>query len=440
MRADLASTFLLLALLAGPLTLARAEPPSSKPGSAPGSTAPRRVGDGVVIPDLDEPDSERSAATKKSSAAATSAPGTPPPPATTTPAPPPVVQAIEPPPILQHDPVAWTRPDVPLQLVAKWQTVPSRATDLWLHYRAYGRPPGRPSGQAVFQHVKFGLRNETTFEAEIPAAALTGDAIEYYLSSRPSGADSGPETLHFASPSWPHIVIIAVEDAERTRRGLLAQHIGNHSQFRFSGLYVDRGARTIQSSDGKNRFDSRDYYYRLEGDYTYRILAAVYSIRIGGGVLRGDSFTLAQPLPVRVDNVGLTYGFAEVRFRFGRLVRLDLRATLGAGPNHFDGGGGAQLLIGLDPGTHFAIGGDGVSSVGVRAWVRLAWNTVPHVPMSFTLEASNLPLGQDVGGLMYLTAGYRPSRYMSFDLQLGYAHRDKAVGGPITGLALKFEF
>jgi hypothetical protein len=113
MRADLASTFLLLALLAGPLTLARAEPPSSKPGSAPGSTAPRRVGDGMVIPDLDEPDSERSAATKKSSAAATSAPGTPPPPATTTPAPPPVVQAIEPPPILQHDPVAWTRPDVP---------------------------------------------------------------------------------------------------------------------------------------------------------------------------------------------------------------------------------------------------------------------------------------------------------------------------------------
>jgi hypothetical protein len=27
-----------------------------------------------------------------------------------------------------------------------------------------------------------------------------------------------------------------------------------------------------------------------------------------------------------------------------------------------------------------------------------------------------------------------------FDAQLGYAHRDKAGGGPIAGLALRFEF
>ena len=99
-----------------------------------------------------------------------------------------------------------------------------------------------------------------------------------------------------------------------------------------------------------------------------------------------------------------------------------------------------QRLIGLDPGTHFALGVDGVSSVGVRGWARLAWNTVPRVPMSFTLEASNLPIGQDAGGLMYLTAGYRFSRYASFDAHLGYAHRDKAIGGPISGLTLKFEF
>ncbi len=335
MHADLASTILLLGLLAGTAARARADQPPPRPTSPPGAAPQRTVGDGVVIPDLAEPSAERATAEKSPGEAATAPPGTPPTP--------PVVQATEEAPILRHDAIAWTRPDVPLQLIARWQTVPSRATDLWLHYRAYGRRSDRPAGQAGFQHVKFGLRNETTFEAEIPAAALSGDAIEYYLSSRPSGADSGPEILHFASPSWPHVVIIAVEDAERTRRGLLAQHIGNHSQFRFSGLYVDRGSRTIQSSDGKNRFDSRDYYYRLEGDYTSRILAAVYSIRIGGGVLRGDSFTLVQPLPVRVDNVGLTYGFAEVRFRFGRLVRLDLRATLGACPSR-PGGDGEALI------------------------------------------------------------------------------------------------
>ena len=43
------------------------------------------------------------------------------------------------------------------------------------------------------------------------------------------------------------------------------------------------------------------------------------------------------------------YGFAELRFRFGRLVRWDLRPILGVGPQSFDGGASTQLIIGHDP-------------------------------------------------------------------------------------------
>lgn len=333
---------------------------------------------------------------------------------------------------LLHRPIVSVAAGESLLISVQWQQAPAVPTELFLYYRRYG--------QSSFEQLRFGLRDTATFSALIPESALRPGTLEYYISSRPAGVATADEQLHFGSPDWPHAVAVQLDEAERRQRMMLAQHVGNRSQFRFHGLYVDRGLRTVISPDGQRTRDMRDYFYRLEGDYTYRILSAVYSIRIGGGVIRGESFTLQQPLPVYVDNVGLTYGFAEVRFRFGRLVRMDLRATLGAGPQHFDGGGGGQILIGLDPGTHFAVGADGVSSVGVRAWVRLAWNTVPRVPMSFTLEASNLPLGQDMGGLMYLTLGYRFHRYFSFDANVGYAHRDKEVGGPILGLAPKIEF
>lgn len=335
-------------------------------------------------------------------------------------------------PRLLHVPVAQEAAGQAIVVVASFGQGQVVDAKLQLHYRR--------RGASRFEVVPFGLRDPQTWTALIPESATGAGTVEYYISARPQGDGQAAEQFLFASPAWPHPVALIIDEGERRQRQLLAQHMGNRSQFRFAGLYVDRGMRKAVSSDGRSTRDMRDYFYRLEGDYTYRILSGVYSIRIGGGVLRGDSFLLQDPLPVYVDKVGLTYGFAEVRFRFGRLVRMDLRATLGAGPQHFDGGGGGQLLIGLDPGTHFAVGADGVSSVGLRAWVRLAWNTVPHVPMSFTLEASNLPLGVDFGGLMYLTLGYRPSRYFSFDLNAGYAHRDKAVGGPIAGLALKVEF
>src|SRR5262245_22975126 len=113
--------------------------------------------------------------------------------------------------------------------------------------------------------------------------------------------------------------------------------------------------------------------------------------------MRGETFddSGANPDGTRVykkttpDGVGLYYGFAEVRWRFGRLVRFDVRAVLGANTRRFTGGGGGQLLIGYDPGTHLALGVEGVAFVGVRAWLRLAWNTVPRFPMAFTIEATN---------------------------------------------------
>ena len=152
-----------------------------------------------------------------------------------------------------------------------------------------------------------------------------------------------------------------------------------------------------------------------------------------------DGVTVDRLAPTTL-GVGLTYGFAELRFRFGRLVRFDLKATFGASGQGFDGGAGGQLLIGHDPGTNLAVGIDGVSHVGVRAWLRLTWNTVPRVPLSLTLESTNLPLNGEFGSRVYLTAHYRFHRFFSMHAIAGYGSRDFGVGGPTAGLGANLEF
>ena len=330
-----------------------------------------------------------------------------------------------------HAPFASTPADEPRRVLANI-TGAYRLAETVLRYRRQGEAKWRG---AIFQRAEGG-----GWAAVIPAGDLSAGVLEYYIASRLAGSPAdAPEILHFASPAQPQAVEIVGDDEARWRRALLAMHLGNHSRFQLTSEYADFGTRALK--DGTNL---RDYFYRVEGDYTYRILGWAYSIRIGAGLLKGDTWKPddvdpALRAPVG-HNVGLKYGFAELRFRFGRLVRFDLRATLGAGPEHFDGGAGAQLLIGHDPGTHFALGVDGVSSIGFRSWLRLAWNTVPRVPMSFTIEALNFPDDRTVGGRVLLGAGYRFHRHFSVTGQLGYGTRDFRIGGLQAGLNAALEF
>ena len=336
-------------------------------------------------------------------------------------------------PAVHHDPVAWAEADA--ELIVRAQIVSAhRLGSVVLHYRH--------PGEMDYRSAPFGRTGEG-WAAHVPAAEMIPGVLEYFIASEAQGA----MTLHFASPSAPHPLIVIGESEQRWRRELLAFHYGNRSRFQLASEYVDFGGRRVIADDSGNKVDIRDHYWRLEGDYTYRILAWIYSIRLGVGLIRGDTYQLGdfdsmgQRPQLRVlDPVGLTYGFAEVRFRLSRIARLDLRTTLGAGPLHFDGGAGGTLIIGDEPGTHFALGIDGVTSVGARGFLRLGWNTVPRVPMSFTIEITNLPFNGNVGGRVFLSAGYRFNRYFSASAYLGYATRDFRIGGPGLGLNTSFEF
>lgn len=315
----------------------------------------------------------------------------------------------------------------------------------------------RPAGTGSYERLVF--RRQSTdavrFAVSIPGAILLPGAIEYYIASlgieQPAG---GRERLHFASPNDPHTVIVLGNTESRFRRDLLAQHRGNRSRLQGNVEYVNFGRReALRDSPSNGVVD--DFYWRAELDYTYRFLGLAYSIRLGAGLLLGQTYIrrgealLQIPDAARCDlqpstavncRVGLYYGFAELRFRLGRLVRLDVRPILGVGPSSFDGGGGGQLIIGHDPGTHVGLGIEGVSNIGVRGWLRLAWDTVPRVPMAFTLDLENFPNNDALAMRLMITAGYRFGRHFGIDVTAGYATRGWQIGGPTAGLKLVTEF
>lgn len=315
----------------------------------------------------------------------------------------------------------------------------------------------RPAGADSYERHVF--RRQSTdavrFVVSIPGAIMLPGAIEYYIASL--GIEQplrGRERLHFASPDNPHTVIVLGNTESRFRRDLLAQHRGNRSRLQGQVEYVNFGRREAKPDNPISGVVD-DYYWRAELDYTYRFLGLAYSIRLGAGLLLGQTYIRSGdtllPIPdaARCDlpsssavdcRVGLYYGFAELRFRLGRLVRLDVRPILGVGPSSFDGGGGGQLIIGHDPGTHVGLGIEGVSRIGVRGWLRLAWDTVPRIPMAFTIDLQNFPNNDALAMRLMMTLGYRFGRHFGVDLTAGYATRGWQIGGPAVGLKLVTEF
>ena len=408
-------------LLVAPLASAQSSPPSSEPPAAPAAAAPA-----ATIPAATAP-------------AATAPP--PSPPTTTAPAAAPAVPQLVV--RVHHVPTNTVSEEAPLVLLADIEAS-HLAKEILLYVRT--------SGVAEYERIVFQRMSTDAvrFSATVPAERIVPGVIEYYIASRGVGqAASEPERLHFASPDKPHPVIIMGESDARWRRDLFAQHFENRSRLQAHVEYANFGWR--QSNTGT----VNDSYWRAELDYSYRFLGWVYSIRLGAGLLLGQTYvpsmgSLAQiPDPARCGQtmhtatdcrVGVYYGFAELRFRLGRLVRWDLRPILGVGPQSFDGGASTQLIIGHDPGTHVGLGIEGISHIGVRGWLRLAWDTVPRIPMSFTIDLENFPNNDAMAMRLMMNFAYRFGRHASVDLMAGYATRGWQIGGPTLGGGIVTEF
>ena len=204
----------------------------------------------------------------------------------------------------------------------------------------------RLAGETELRETEFKRSPTGKYAAVIPAEQLKWPGFAYAIEVEQT---DGSRVAAFASRESLHEVQVP-EDLEDVRERVLDQRVdGRRSVFASSAEYVSFGrsqAETVDASGNVITESVPDWYYRLEGSYTYRPLRIVSEFSLRIGVVRGRS-----PVPLDSEEpdqdiddrrkVGLNYGAPTVRFRLHDIVQLEGEGFLSITEVGFSAGGGA---------------------------------------------------------------------------------------------------
>lgn len=331
-------------------------------------------------------------------------------------------EALEP--TLFHTPPTDAVTDHPILLEASlrgaWETA-----DVAVYWR-------RPGGS--WRAAPFRRALEGGYRAEVPEEAAAWPGFDYYIAAaRPDGA----AVLHFASPEEPHRVAVLRDAADQRYERRLDHHAGRIHTVTTEVRSAWFGARdeTLTSPSGEPQVRSfHDYFWNVEGRYTYRFLGVIYSITFGAGSVRGEGEEYGWRAPgASVDRPGLDYGLAGVRFAFVDGFSTEITARLGADEEGFSGGVGGVVTIGLPVGTHLDLGGEWTDQVGFRAFLEFAWDTVPYCIMSLRSELTDWPDASRVGSISTFNTRVRVHPMVELLLSLGFASRHAVAEAGVAG-------
>lgn len=320
---------------------------------------------------------------------------------------------------VHHLPPAEAADGEPLRLVAAVDDAWTEAA-IWVRYRTAG-------AGGEYERAQLERSSAGGYHATIPAEDVHRPGVEYYIEG--SFAEGGLID-HFASAAAPHEVRV-----EPAADALWTEAERRRLDGRMARVRTRLAAMSFGSANGD------DTLVRGEVDWTYRLVATLYSFSLGFGFIHGVTPDLrGQDPPPSLHN-GARYGFGEVRWRLHSSVWVDTGVLLGFSQDGFAAGVRGQLILGRDWRTCVQIGGEYLGGVGPSGWVRLQWDTVPPFLMGAEVRATNLP-GATLDGGVVLTYDitYPVTRRINVGVQLGYASRPRSPGSLEGGLTTAWEF
>lgn len=303
----------------------------------------------------------------------------------------------------------------------------------------------RFAGEEAWRTETFQRKENDAYRATVPAEVVRPPGFEYFI------AGAGPEgrvLMPFASAEDPHRVAVHEQEEAVLRARELLRIRGRRASAHGSYEWVDFGAREINGKTLNDRF------YRVDLDFTYRLLRfPLYSLRFGYTQLLGDTPATARGdaecQPAQEDEQGSctgqagfrTSGWVELRFRLSSVADIDLRGIVAATKTDFSGGARAVLRFGSELGSHVALGAEGIQETGVSFFLRLGWDTVPHLPMAATIELTDMPSShRDMALRLLYDVAIPMDNGFRVGARLGYQARDQQIGGATGGLSLAFDF
>ncbi len=323
---------------------------------------------------------------------------------------------------IRHVPPADAEQGENLEIVAQ---APAATPTLVAHVRT--------RGTQAFTDIELVRKDSASWVAVVPAAAVVAPGLDYYVT-----AGDAPV---FATVEWPHSIAVRVPaDIERrTRDELRTSH--RRSRMQAMGEWVEYGTKTV------NGVELVDRYYRLDADFSYRLWSyPLEEIRVGYTRLLGD--TLQDPGKMCPSTTACTAeagfkvaGWFELGLAAVEGVRFDARMMVMATQDGFAVGGRGEARLGERDASHVALGVEYLAAVGTNGFFRLGWGTVPKVPMSATVEITNLPADHRATGVrLYYDIGRDIVPGFRLGLRVGYAARNQSVAGFTGGAGASVEF
>jgi hypothetical protein len=297
---------------------------------------------------------------------------------------------------------------------------PDTVASGWLHYRA--------AGTRTYHRVMLRREHDIYLRGAIPAAAVHGDAVEYFVEVTSPTGNAGVAQGTPEAPTRFTIERATITDQFSGQRG--------RTEITLSSLYLDFANLDRRAGDRTDR------ELLAEAGVRYRIGGLVKAVAAGYGVFAGEGgadtrWTPENPAP----KTGFNYGYAELEVgTTGSLpVSLAGRIYTGVGKTGFELGGEGRIRIGADDGTNLTATMRDVARIGFLSDLRL--ETWPHrrLPIGVAVGVLDQPTGGELAVRLGVDIGYAigpvvPVARVSWQ---GRSIDHAGVGG---GLALAFRW
>lgn len=341
-------------------------------------------------------------------------------------------------PRLHHDPVSVAPAHKPLVVRASIDN-PQLVKQALLVYRIGADP--------ALHQLNFRRGPEGPYVAIIPASDMRWPALSYTIEIEQ--LDGRRQTV-FASRRNMHRVEVP-EDLMDVRERALSRRLENRrSVFKAGAEYVSFGQSDATETDPTTGITTpvqvKDYYYRIEGSYTYRPLRVVSEFSLRAGVVRGRS-------PVAIDTeankgkslaerskVGLNYGAPTVQFRLADNWHLEGEFLTSVTEVGFSVGGGGALLIGDAYGSKLKLGFEAIQVFGTRFYGELDIRASDRVVIAPIVEVSDMPHADKYGVRLIGQFSVNLGQGFTVAARGGYQARKSTSGGPSGGGTLSYAF
>ena len=300
----------------------------------------------------------------------------------------------------------------------------------------FHRTPGAP----VFTRVEMRADGDGYYRATLPPASVRVPGVEYFVETLDF---AGKTSRVFASSAAPWRVEVLPPLVKKDERK-------NRSQLTFSYSWVDyylSGA-------------SNDYFWKLDGAFTYRVdWKALQFFKLGFGYFEGSGGSIMQVRDAAagggrgLDTLAFAFVYLEPELVFHELFAILPRLTIGQIDSRKHAGTldlasrtaqifgfHAFLRVGKREGTNLLVGGGATQSAGFETQLTLNLGLWKSLPVAFSAIVSNFPVNSEVGVLLRGEVGYRIGDSMEVGVHLGFAARNINHTGLGAGTTLNFKW